>query len=575
VNLTRREFLQALSIGVGMYFSRMPFGNAAKNKSITELLKGDGIPKNYYDIPTFGNVSFLHFTDSHAQLLPAYYREPNVNIGPGKFANKFPFLSGNDFLNHFSIPKNTPLAYASSSVNYENLINKFGAMGGFSHMATLVKELKSSRPGALLLDGGDTWQGSATSLWTKGQDMVDACLALGVDVMTAHWEFTYGMERVKHVVENDFDGKIDFLAQNVLDLEFEDPVFQPYTLKEINGVQAAVIGQAFPFTPIAHPRHQVEAWQFGIREENLQEMIDEARAAGAKVVVLLSHNGLTVDMKLASRVTGLDAIMGGHTHDALPIAQPIKNSAGTTLVVNSGSMGKFLAVLDFDVRGGKIRDYQFNMVPVFSNIIPADLGMDKIITKTRKPYHNKLNEKLAINRDFLYRRGTFNGTFDQLICDALMETQNAEIAFSPGFRWGMSVLPGDPITYEDVMGQTAITYPQVTRNEFTGEFIKEIIESVGDNRFNPDPYFQQGGDMVRVGGLKYSLDLAKPQGKRINDMTLNGKIIDPKKKYVVAGWASVARDVKGEPVYDVVANYLRDKKEVKISNVNEPQIKNS
>jgi len=573
MNISRRDFLQAVSIGMGLYLARQPFGYASDGKSITELLKGDSVPKNFYDIPKFGNVSLLHFTDCHAQLLPLYYREPSLNLGAAQYKETFPFLSGDKFLEHFGIPQNTPLAYATSSSNFENLYHKFGAMGGLAHMKTLVNQLKASRPNSLLLDGGDTWQGSGTSLWTKGQDMVDASILLGVDVMTAHWEFTYGMERVKHVVENDFSGKIDFVAQNVLDLEFEEPVFKSYVMKEINGVPVAIIGQAFPFAPIAHPRHLIEDWQFGIREDNLQEMIDEAREGGAQVVALLSHNGFTVDMKLASRVSGLDVILGGHTHDAIPTVQPVKNSGGTTLVANSGSMGKFLAVLDFDVRDGKIRDFQFNMVPIFSKVIPADPEMTSYIKKVRAPYEAKLSEKLAVSKDLLYRRGTFNGSFDQVICDALMESQNAEIAFSPGFRWGLNVLPGQTITYEDVMAQTAITYPQVTRNLFTGEMIKLILESVGDNRFNPDPYFQQGGDMVRVGGLRYSIDLSKPEGQRINDMTLHGRPLEASKKYSVAGWASVARDVKGVPIYDVLADYLYDKEEVRVDCINDPLIR--
>jgi len=573
MNISRREFLQAMSLGLGMYLSKMPFGYGGDKQSINELLKRDTVPTNYYDLPKFGNVSLLHFTDCHAQLLPLYYREPSLHLGSAKFRDKFPFISGDKYLEHFGIPKNTPLAYANSSSNFENLFHKFGAMGGFAHLSTLVKQLKASRPGALLLDGGDTWQGSATSLWTKGQDMVDACLLLGVDVMTAHWEFTYGMERVQEIVEKDFDGKIDFVAQNVLDLEFEEPVFKRYVMKEINSVPVAIIGQAFPFAPIAHPRHLIEKWQFGIREEEMQEVIDEAKEAGAQIVVLLSHNGLTVDLKLASRVSGIDVILGGHTHDALPTVQNVTNSGGKTMVVNSGSMGKFLAVMDFDVRDGKIKDYQFNMVPVFSDLIPADPEMSSYIKNVRAPYVSKLSEKLAVSKDLLYRRGTFNGSFDQVICDALMESQNAEIAFSPGFRWGLNVLPGQTITLEDVYAQTGITYPIVTRNEMTGSLIKEILESVADNRFNPDPYFQQGGDMARVGGLRYSIDLRETQGKRINDMTLNGKPLDANKTYAVAGWASVARDIKGVPVYDVLADYLYDKEEVTVDCINDPLIR--
>ena len=575
MSITRREFIQAISLGLSLYATRISAGNLSKNSLIQNILHGSEIPNNYYDIKPFGNVPLLHFTDCHAQLLPGYYREPSMHIGVGKWADSMPYIVGEHLLKKMNFQQGSTVAHAFSSTNFEMLAEKFGKMGGFAEMTSLIKTLKSNRPGALLLDGGDTWQGSATSLWTDGQDMIDAALKLGVDVMTGHWEFTYGMERVKHVIENDFAGKIDFVAQNVLDLEFEDPVFEPYTMKEINGVKVAVIGQAFPFTPIANPRYMVKDWQFGLREDRLQEMIDECKEKGAQVITLLSHNGLNLDMKLATRVIGLDVIFSGHTHDALPFAYEAKNAGGRTLVVNSGSGGKFVALLELDVKKGKPIDFQFNMIPVFANAITPDKDMADYIKSVRKPYEEKLNEKLAVSHDLLYRRGTFNGSFDQLICDAIMNYHDTEIAFSPGFRWGMSVLPGQPITLDDVMDQTAITYPVVTKSTLSGQHIKNILEDVGDNRFNPDPYYQQGGDMVRVGGLQYSINIGNPGGKRIGDMTLNGKPIDPNKKYTVAGWAGVRQLEEGPAIYDVVADYLRDKKTVEISNVNIPKIKNN
>lgn len=565
MNLTRREFLQALAYAS---ITGLPLSGLANSTTA-----GMGLDKDYYKLKPFGNVSFMHMTDCHAQLVPAYYREPSVNIGVGDSAHEIPHLVGDYLLEKFNITPKSATAYSLSHLHFPELAKTYGRMGGFSHIATLIKELRGSRPGSLLLDGGDTWQGSATSLWTNGQDMVDACLKLGVDVMTGHWEFTYGMDRVREIIEKDFKGKVDFVAQNILDLEFEDPVFKPYVMKEMNGVPVAIIGQAFPFTPIANPRYMVEKWQFGIQEERLQEIINEVRAKGAQVAVLLSHDGLELDIKLASRVTGLDAIFSGHTHDAVPIAIPVKNSKGTTLVTNPGSAGKFISVLDFDVRKGKVKDFNFKLVPVFSNIIPADKEMQAYINSVRKPFESKLKEELAVSSDMLYRRGTFNGTFDQLICDALMETQSAEIAFSPGFRWGMTTLPGEAITYEDVMSQTAITYPQVTRNPMKGEQIKNVLEDIADNRFNLDPYSQQGGDMVRVGGLEYAIDPVAKHGKRIIDMRLKGKKIDANKNYIVSGWASVQKDVKGKPVYDVVADYLRNKKVISIKKLNIPRIK--
>ncbi len=433
-------------------------------------------------------------------------------------------------------------------------------MGGFAHLATLVKQLRASRKGAVLLDGGDTWQGSATSLWTKAQDMVEATLALGVDVMTGHWEFTYGMERVKEIVDKQLQGKIEFLAQNVKTADFGDPVFKAYTMKTINGVPCAIIGQAFPYTPIANPRYMVADWSFGIQDENMQKTVDEARSKGAQVVVLLSHNGMDVDLKMATRVRGIDAIFGGHTHDGVPVAVPVKNAGGTTLVTNAGSNGKFLGVMDFDVKGGKVSDFRYRLLPVFANQLPADPAMQAVIDRVRKPYEDKLAEKLAVSDGFLYRRGNFNGAWDQLICDALMEVQGAPIAFSPGFRWGTSLLPGDTITRELLMDQLAITYPYATVTEMSGETIKTVLEDVADNLFNPDPYYQQGGDMVRVGGLNYTCDPQAGMGKRISDMRLGGKPIEADKTYKVAGWAPVAEEASKaglKPAWELVETWLK------------------
>jgi sulfur-oxidizing protein SoxB len=466
----------------------------------------------------------------------------------------------------------TPEAHAFSYLDFSQAAKTYGKVGGFAHLATLVKQIKASRPHALLLDGGDTWQGSATSLWTNGQDMVDACKMLGVNMMTPHWEFTFGAKRVQEVVEKDFKGHIEFLAQNVKTTDFEDLVFKPYAMREMNGVQVAVIGQAFPYTPIANPRHMVPDWTFGIQDEHMQKVVDEARSKGAKVVVVLSHNGMDVDIKMASRVRGIDAVLGGHTHDGMPAPVIVKNSGGQTLVTNAGSNSKFLGVLDFDVRGGKVQGFQYRLLPIFSNLIAADKEMDAFITQVRAPYKAKLDEKLAVTEDLLYRRGNFNGSWDQIICDALMEVKGTDMAFSPGVRWGTSLLPGDTITYEKMMDQMAMTYPATTVNEFTGEQIKGILEDVADNIFNPDPYYQQGGDMVRVGGMSYDITPNAKNGSRINNMTLKGKPIDANKKYKVAGWASVQEGVQGEPIWDVVSGYLRDKKVIKGVKINTPKV---
>jgi len=526
-----------------------------------------------YDVPKFGNVSLLHYTDCHAQLKPIYFREPNVNIGVGAAYGKPPHIVGEHLLKAYGIKPGSLEAHAFTYLDFEAACRKYGKVGGFAHMATLIKRLRASRPHSLLLDSGDTWQGSATSLWTRGQDMIDAQKLLGVDVMTGHWEFTYGADRVKEVLAKDFKDKIDFVAQNVNDATWGDRIFKPYVIKNINGIPVAIIGQAFPYTPIANPRYLFPDWSFGIKDGDMQKAVDEARAAGAQVCVCLSHNGADVDIKMASRVHGIDVILGGHTHDAIPEPVKVKNSGGTTLVINSGSNSKFLSVLDLEVRNKKVAGFRYKLLPIFSNLIPADKEMEAYIQKSRKPFENKLNEKLAVTESVLYRRGNFNGTFDQMILDAMLEVQGAEIGFSPGFRWGTSLLPGDTITMEHLMDQTAITYGTSTLNNMTGSDIKAILEDIADNLFNKDPYYQQGGDMVRVGGLKYAIRPSAKIGSRISDMTLNGDAIDPDKKYKVAGWASIRPQAEGQPqIWDIVSEYLRNKKTIRINEPNVPKI---
>ena len=564
MSMNRREFLQVLAVASA--------GGMALH---SELALAEQAAAKMYELPRYGNVSLLHITDCHAQLLPIYFREPNVNLGFGDQFGKVPHLVGEAFLRHFAIKPNTLDAHAFTYLNFDQAAQTYGKVGGFAHLATLVKRIKSSRPGAPLLDGGDTWQGSGTALWTNAQDMVDACKVLGVDVMTGHWEFTYGMQRVKQLVDGDLKGRIDFVAQNVRTTDFDDPVFAPYVMRSLGGVRVAIVGQAFPYTPIANPRWQVPNWSYGIQEENMQKTVEEARAAGAQVVVVLSHNGMDVDLKMASRVRGIDAIMGGHTHDGVPAPVVVKNAGGQTLVTNAGSNGKFLGVLDFDVRNGKVADFRYKLLPVFARLLPADKEMQALVDKARAPHLAKLNEKLAVTEGLLFRRGNFNGTFDQLILDALIKVKDAEIAFSPGFRWGTSLLPGQPILMEHLLDQTAITYPWTTVTNMSGEMIKTVLEDVCDNLFNADPYYQQGGDMVRVGGLQYTCDPTARMGSRIQDMMLRGKPIDPKKTYKVAGWAPVSEEAKnaGEPVWDVVASYLRDLKTVQPVRLNLPTLK--
>ena len=561
MSMNRREFLQILAAASAAGF-------ALDSRELLAAQSGDKL----YELPRFGNVSLLHFTDCHAQLQPIYFREPNVNLGIGGTRGKAPHLVGEHLLKAFKIKPGSVEAHAFTYLDFEKAAKAYGKVGGFAHLATLVKRLRASRPGALLLDGGDTWQGSATALWSKGQDMVDACKLLGVDMMTPHWELTLGAERVQEIVKKDFAGKVEFLAQNVKTTDFGDPVFKAYALREINGVPVAVIGQGFPYTPIANPRYLIPDWTMGIQDEEMQKVVNEARGKGAQAVVVLSHNGMDVDLKMASRVTGIDAILGGHTHDGVPAPSIVKNAGGQTLVMNSGSNGKFLSVLDLDVRGGKVQGFRYKLLPVFSNLLPADAEMAAYIDKVRAPHLAKLEEKLAVSEGLLYRRGNFNGSWDQLILDAMMDVKGAQIGFSPGFRWGTSILPGQTITFEHVMDQTAITYPYSTLSDMSGEMIKNVLEDVCDNLFNADPYKQQGGDMVRVGGMSYACEPSAAIGNRIRDMRLDGKPMEAGKTYKVAGWAPVAEGATGEPIWEVVSKWLRDKKVVSPRKLNNPKL---
>ncbi len=579
MTISRREFMRL--VGMAGAAGLVPGSAFASRKQ----------PSDLYEVPKFGNVTLMHMTDCHAQLNPIYFREPNVNLGIGYAYGQPPHLVGKALLDHFGVPGGGIEEHAFTYLNFEEAARKYGKVGGFAHLRTLVKKLRADRGdgNSLLLDGGDTWQGSGTAYWTRGKDMVGACNLLGVDVMTGHWEFTYLDEEVISNV-NDFKG--DFVCQNVnvkedalFDYEFADfkgfnedagLAFKPYTMKTVNGMRVAVIGQAFPYTPIANPSRFIPHWTFGIKDGQMQNIVNLVRETEKPdVVVVVSHNGMDVDLKMASRVTGIDAIFGGHTHDGMPGAVPVKNKNGVTLVTNAGSNGKFLGVMDFDVKGGKVRDFRYRLLPVFSNMLDADQEMTDYITKVRTPYKTQLEEELAVAEEVLYRRGNFNGTFDQVICDALREVNDAQISLSPGFRWGTTVMPGQKITMDNVMDQTCITYPETYRREMTGADIKLILEDVCDNLFNKDPYYQQGGDMVRVGGLDYVCDPTGDFGKRISNMTLDdGTPVDADKKYVVAGWATVGSKAPGAPIWEQVADYLRLKRTIKINKLNTPKLVN-
>ena len=542
--------------------------------------------QDIYRSKPFGQVRLLHFTDCHAQLLPVYYREPSVNLGVGAAFGKPPHIVGDALLQYADISGDTRMAHAFSYLDFAESARRYGKVGGFAHLRTLVNQLRTEAgPGnSLLLDGGDTWQGSGTAYWTRGKDMVGACNMLGVDVMTGHWEFTY---QDSEVVANIEASNSDFVAQNILlteDAMFEDAaafdsdsghVFQPYVLREVGGKLIAIIGQAFPYTPIANPSRFMPDWTFGIRAGELHELIQEIKSTHpVNAVVLLSHNGMDVDLKLASVVSGLDAILGGHTHDGMPRAEVVNNAGGKTIVTNAGSNGKFLAVLDLEFGSRGVTDFRYRLLPVFSNLLAPDAEMDEYITKVRQPWQEKLEEPLAAAEGLLYRRGNFNGSFDQVICDAQRAVGDAQIAFSPGFRWGTTVLPGDTVTMERVLEQTCITYPETYVREMSGEQIKLILEDVCDNLFNPDPFYQQGGDMVRVGGMDYVCEPKAGAGRRISEMTLdNGSPVDAGKTYKVAGWATVGSKAPGPPIWDVVAEYLRDRKTADFNRLNTPVLK--
>ena len=507
-----------------------------------------------------GQLTLLNFTDLHAQLVPLHFREPSVNIGVGEVRGLPPHLVGEQLLAAFKLGRGSYDAYALASTDFDSLARTYGRVGGLDRMATLVKAVRAERPGrVLLLDGGDTWQGSYTALATKGADMVRVTKALGVDAMTAHWEFTYGAKRVEELVAT---LGVPFLAGNVKDATWGDAVFKPSTIFERGGLRVGVIGQAFPYTPVANPRYMIPDWSFGIEEEKLAANVAALRAQGVDLVVLLSHNGFDVDRKLAGRVKGIDVVLTGHTHDALPEVVKV----GDTLLVAAGSHGKFLARLDLEVSGKRIVDYAFRLIPVLADSIQPDPEMAAIVRDIRAPHEAVLGKVLGRTESLLYRRGNFNGTFDDLICQALIAERDVEIALSPGFRWGASLLPGEEIRAEDVFNQTAITYPEAYRTEMTGAYLRELLEDMADNLFNPDPYYQQGGDMVRAGGLAYTIDVAQPAGRRISDLTLlrTGEKIDAAKKYTVSGWASVNEATEGPPVYEVVSKYVERFKTVRL-----------
>ncbi|MCL7465839.1 thiosulfohydrolase SoxB [Phaeovulum sp. NW3] len=544
--ISRREFIQASlaasTILGASGLSRWSRAMAQQALTQDQLLQFDD----------FGNVTLIHITDIHAQAKPIYFREPEINLGVGEAKGVPPHVVGADFLKMFNIQPGTPEAYALTYENFTDLAKAYGKMGGMDRVATVVKAIRAARPEALLLDGGDTWHGSMTSLMTKGQDMVNIMNALGTDAMTSHWEWTFGQDRVKEIVES---LPFPFLGANIFDAEWDEPAFEPYKIFERGGVRIAVIGQAFPYMPIANPKWMFPDFSFGIREERMQQVVDEVRAEGVDLVVCLSHNGFDVDRKMVSRVKGIDVILTGHTHDAVP--EPVL--VGDTILIASGSNGKFVSRVDLDVRDGRMMGFRHKLIPIFSDVITPDADMAALIDAERAPFKADLEEVVGQTESLLYRRGNFNGTWDDLICEAILSERDAEIAMSPGVRWGTTLLPGDAITREDIHNATSMTYGACYRTEMSGEMIHTIMEDVADNIFNADPYYQQGGDMVRIGGMGYHIDVSKPIGQRVTNMTLlkDGSAIDPARNYVVAGWASVNEGTEGPQIWDVIESHVR------------------
>jgi sulfur-oxidizing protein SoxB len=552
--IRRREFLEiaaatAVATGLGGRFGRALAQGAVRQEDLLRFQ-----PK--------GQLTLLHMADCHAQLKPIYFREPSLNLGVGEAQGQIPHIVGHDFLTSFGIPAASLDAYMLTAVDYEALAKTYGRVGGMDRIATLVRAVRAERGSerVLLLDGGDALQGSYTALQSRGADMVAIMQALGIDATTGHWEFTLGWERVEELFGNAHklgSSSVPFLAGNVRDNDFGDRVFQSTRFFEKGGVKVAVIGQAFPYTPIANPRWLIPAWSFGIREDELRSSVRAARSAGAEIIVLLSHNGFDVDRKLAGRVEGIDVIFTAHTHDALPRPTQI----GRTLLISSGSHGKFLSRLDLEVVDGHVKDFSYRLIPVLTDAIAPDPAVAKLISEIRAPHEAMLRTELARTEGMLYRRGTFAGTLDDLICDAVRVERDAEISLSPGFRWGPTLVAGQPITWEDIYNATAITYPAVYRMPMKGDAIKAALEGVADNLFYPDPYLQQGGDMVRVGGLAFTVNVDGRLGERISNMhlTSSGAAIDANKDYVVAGWASVNEGTEGPPIWDVVGAHLKGK----------------
>ncbi len=565
MEVSRRDFMHLCAIfGLGLATSSSASAQSIKNISLEDI----------YSFKDMGNFTLLHMCDMHAHLKPLYWREPSTLISAKNLVGTPGFLCGEAFAKHYGLEPSSLDAYFDTHINFEELAKKFGKMGGIAHMKSVLEHVRKTRgkENVLFLDSGDTWQGTGVALKTRGEAIVKAQNYLGVDVMVGHWEFTYGKERVKELLEM-LDAK--FISQNIVGDDpfgesFEELIFEPYTIEERGGAKIGIIGQSFPFTPTANPKEFTEGWSFGLRLDTLQEYVDELRDEHkVDCVVVLSHDGFSVDQEVARKVSGIDFILSGHTHDPSPSPIVINN----TVIVIAGSHGKYIGRLDVDARGGKVRGYEYKLIPIASNIIPADSEGEKLIEELYAPFAAEMNEVLGKTKNILYKRDTFFSTFDQLINDAIMDEMKCDISFTPGYRWGTTVLAGEDILMDNVYEMSATTYPDVYTFELKGKAIANLLEDIADNVFNENPLYQQGGDMSRLGGASYDIAVTNKTGTRISNLKIGGKPIELEKIYIVSSWGGNLQNAgsnlqkdKIRPVYDIVRDYIKRKKVVDVSN---------
>jgi S-sulfosulfanyl-L-cysteine sulfohydrolase len=548
--ISRREFLQMLALaaaGPGLH------GSLAQARTLAETM---------YAPAKFGDVSLIHLADRHAQLLPQYYREPSARVGVGQGRNEPPFLVGEHLLERFRVMPSTPHAHALTHLRFEDAAVVYGKVGGVAHLATVVNQLRATRPDALLLDSGDSWVGSGLAEWTQGRDGAEVSRLLGVDAMTGDWEFALGADQLKMLLAGEAKGRTSFLAQNVRERGGGARPFRPHSIYFVGGHPVGVIGLAYPHIGRYGVKNFVPDWEFGLDEPGLQASVDSVRARGVRLVVLMSHAGLPADLKLAKRLRGVDVILSGHSHDPMPQPFVVRGQSNQTLVVSGGAHGKFLGLLDLRMGDSGVLDYRYSLLPIFSRLIKPDAEMAAAVDRLRQPYAARLDETLAITEGALYRRDTFKGPFDQLVLDILRSTTKAEIAIGPGYRFGATLLPGDAITWQHILDYTA-GERGYCEEELSGAEIRNRLEAWSDEVFNPDPYEQSGEDMVRTAGLDFECDPAADHGRRIRRAFVGKQSLEDGRRYKVVSWGVRSLAATGtQSVAGVVADYLRRAKNI-------------